>query len=111
PWRVTARRACSAGRRLRSRPGYRPSRSERARGTIDPVRWAVLQTPVGPVSVGVDGEADGEAVCAVRLGAALPDRPADPPGGRLAEAVAEPRAYCDGGRTGLARPPPPPGSR
>jgi len=64
----------------------------------------VLQTPVGPVSVGVDGEADGEAVCAVRLGAALPDRPADPPGGLLEEAVAQLRAYFDGGRTDFALP-------
>ena len=68
----------------------------------------MLQTPIGPVSVGTEAGADGEAVCAVRLGPPVPDSAAgaraDPPGGLLGEAVAQLRAYFLGTRTGFALP-------
>lgn len=63
----------------------------------------MLQTPIGPVSVGVHSDADGEVVSAVRLGPPVPDQ-ADPPDGLLKEAVAQLQAYFLGTRTSFALP-------
>jgi methylated-DNA-[protein]-cysteine S-methyltransferase len=69
------------------------------------VRWALVETPIGPVSVGADRESVGR----IEL---RPERTGlDPPpaGSLLAEAVDQLRAYFAGARTGfdlpLAAPP------
>lgn len=64
------------------------------------MRWAVLDSPIGPVAVGVAGA----GVAAVEL----PSRRAAPPqparGGLLAEAVGQLRGYFAGQRTEFALP-------
>jgi methylated-DNA-[protein]-cysteine S-methyltransferase len=71
------------------------------------VEWAVLDTPIGPVSVG----ADDHAVRAVHLGAGgdRATRPAPAPSGPLAMAVAQLREYFAGTRTVFDLPPADPG--
>jgi methylated-DNA-[protein]-cysteine S-methyltransferase len=65
------------------------------------MRWAVLETPIGPVSVAVGDD----GVRAVRLRPGAGELPAgDPPGGLLAEAVGQLRAYFAGQRTGFDLP-------
>lgn len=63
------------------------------------MRWGVMDSPIGPVAVGVDGA----GVAAVQL---QPQRPASPvpAGGLLAAAVGQLRAYFAGERTEFALP-------
>jgi methylated-DNA-[protein]-cysteine S-methyltransferase len=63
------------------------------------MRWAVVESPIGPVAVGVDGT----GVAAVQLRSKRPVQPG-PSGGLLAEAVGQLRAYFAGERTEFALP-------
>jgi methylated-DNA-[protein]-cysteine S-methyltransferase len=63
------------------------------------MRWAVVDSPIGPVAVGVEGS----GVAAVRLRSSLAPQPA-PAGGLLADAVGQLRAYFAGERTEFALP-------
>jgi methylated-DNA-[protein]-cysteine S-methyltransferase len=63
------------------------------------MRWAVVESPIGPVAVGVDGT----GVAAVQLRSRRAAEPA-PAGGLLAEAVGQLRAYFAGERTEFALP-------
>jgi methylated-DNA-[protein]-cysteine S-methyltransferase len=63
------------------------------------MQWAVVESPIGPVAVGVDGAAVGGVQLRTRRVA-----PQAPAGGLLAEAVAQLRSYFLGERTEFALP-------
>jgi methylated-DNA-[protein]-cysteine S-methyltransferase len=63
------------------------------------MRWAVVESPIGPVAVGVNGA----GVAAVQLRSSRV-APAAPGGGPLAEAVDQLRSYFRGERTEFALP-------
>jgi methylated-DNA-[protein]-cysteine S-methyltransferase len=63
------------------------------------MRWAVVESPIGPVAIGVDGT----GVAAVQLQSGREAQPV-PAGGVLAEAVSQLRAYFAGERTEFALP-------
>lgn len=64
------------------------------------VRWALLETPIGPVAVGTDRD----AVRGVRLQSSATRSDAPPAGSLLADAVAQLQAYFVGERTDLELP-------
>jgi methylated-DNA-[protein]-cysteine S-methyltransferase len=64
------------------------------------MRWALLESPIGPVSVG----ADRVAVRGVRLRPSQARFDPPPPGSLLAEAVAQLTGYFAGDRTGFELP-------
>jgi methylated-DNA-[protein]-cysteine S-methyltransferase len=63
------------------------------------MKWAVVESPIGPVAVGVDDA--GVGAVQLRSRRVAPDAPA---GGLLAEAVAQLRSYFVGERTEFALP-------